>query len=78
MSDPYPNIVRLLDERDRKLDELARQIGNLRPDWQQPERFYEARSEIAAAIRRLIHWQSPKPVYQYSPERTQLTRPDVK
>lgn len=62
-------IMTLLAERDRKLDELARQIGNLRPDWQRPERFYETRSEIAAALRRLIHRQSPPPVHQYSPNK---------
>jgi hypothetical protein len=65
----YSEITAILAERDQKLDELARQIGNLRPDWQQPERFYEARSEIAAALRRLIQHQSPRPAHQYSPNK---------
>jgi hypothetical protein len=34
------------------LRELARQVGRLAPDWQQPERFYSARSDLAARIRR--------------------------
>ncbi len=38
--------------------DLARRVGNLRPDWQRPERFYEARSELAAELRRLASTQT--------------------
>ncbi|HQT89048.1 MAG TPA: hypothetical protein PK677_10920 [Acidiphilium sp.] len=41
------------------LAELAQRIGRLRPDWQNPERFFESRSEIAAELRRLAREQSP-------------------
>jgi hypothetical protein len=34
------------------LRELARRVNSLAPDWQQPERFYMARSDLAASIRR--------------------------
>jgi hypothetical protein len=36
-----------------RLVDLARQIGRLAPDWQQPERFFETRSELAEEARRL-------------------------
>lgn len=58
--------------------DLATRVGNLRPDWQQPERFFEARSELAAELRRIAKQQSPRPVHQYSPDKIQLTRHDVK
>jgi hypothetical protein len=41
--------------------DLARRVGNLHPDWQRPERFFEARSELAAELRRLAGQQSSAP-----------------
>lgn len=35
---------------------LARAIGRLAPDWRDPERYYEARSELAEEARRLARW----------------------
>jgi hypothetical protein len=32
---------------------IAQKVAGLRPDWRAPERFYEARSDLADAIRRL-------------------------
>lgn len=32
---------------------LARAIGRLAPDWRDPERYYEMRSELAEEARRL-------------------------
>ena len=32
---------------------LAREISRLAPDWQRPERYYEARSELAEEARKL-------------------------
>ena len=32
---------------------LARAIGRLAPDWRDPERYYETRSELAEEARRL-------------------------
>ena len=32
---------------------LAEMAERLRPDWQQPERWYESKSELVAACRRL-------------------------
>lgn len=29
-----------------RLDRLARDIGRLRPDWNDPERFFERRDEL--------------------------------
>lgn len=33
--------------------EAARQLGRLRPDWSNPERYFEKRSEIERELRRL-------------------------
>lgn len=33
--------------------QLVRDLGRLRPDWRDPERFFENRSEIEHALRRL-------------------------
>ncbi len=60
------------------LAELAQRIGRLRPDWQNPERFFEARSEIAAELRRIAYQQSSAPVHKYSPVFAPMTRYDVK
>ena len=32
---------------------VARRVARLRPDWQRPERFFEERSDLAEALRRL-------------------------
>ncbi len=32
---------------------IARQLGRLRPDWSNPERYFENRSEIERGLRRL-------------------------
>ena len=32
---------------------IACRVARLRPDWQRPERFFEERSELAEALRRL-------------------------
>ncbi len=36
-----------------RLATLAREISRLAPNWQQPERFFEARSELAEEARKL-------------------------
>ena len=36
-----------------RLAELARQLGRLSPDWRNPERYFENRSEIERELRRL-------------------------
>ncbi|MCA7119197.1 MAG: hypothetical protein LGL72_07270 [Acidibrevibacterium sp.] len=33
---------------------LARMAERLRPDWQQPERWHESKSELIDAFRRLV------------------------
>jgi hypothetical protein len=33
--------------------ELARDIGRLRPDWRDPERFFEERDELERRAKRL-------------------------
>lgn len=33
-----------------RLEDLAAQVRRLSPDWCQPERFYEKRSDIAAEL----------------------------
>lgn len=33
--------------------QLAREVGRLRPDWRNPERYFENRQEIEHALRRL-------------------------
>jgi hypothetical protein len=40
-----------------ELDELARLVSTLRPDWRGDVwRFYERRSDLAARLRRLARW----------------------
>lgn len=58
--------------------DLARRVGNLRPDWQRPEQFFIERSEIAAELRRLEGKQSSATVYKYSSLFAPMTRPDAK
>jgi hypothetical protein len=36
-----------------QLDDLAGRIGRLSPDWQQPERFFETRSQLQHDARRM-------------------------
>lgn len=36
-----------------RLAEIARRLGRLRPDWSNPERYFEDRSEIERDLRRL-------------------------
>jgi hypothetical protein len=36
-----------------RLDDLAGRIGRLCPDWQQPERYFERRSELQNEARRM-------------------------
>ena len=44
----------------QRLVELARAIGRLAPDWRDPERFYELRSELAAEARKIARAVEPK------------------
>lgn len=37
------------------LRQLAREVGRLRPDWRNPERYFADRSEIEHALRRLAN-----------------------
>ncbi|BCA60049.1 hypothetical protein [Sphingomonas sp. HMP6] len=36
-----------------RLAEIARRLGQLRPDWSNPERYFENRSELERDMRRL-------------------------
>lgn len=36
-----------------RVEALARRVGRLRPDWSNPERYFEDRSEIERELRRL-------------------------
>lgn len=38
-----------------RLAAITRQVGRLRPDWRNPERYFEERSEIERALRALTH-----------------------
>lgn len=35
----------------QRLDQLAHDIGRLRPDWQRPERFFERRDQLRREVR---------------------------
>jgi hypothetical protein len=37
----------------RTARQLARDLSRLHPDWRDPERYFESRSEIEHALRRL-------------------------
>jgi hypothetical protein len=39
-----------------ELETLARQVAGLRLSWTDPWAFYEARSDLAARLRRLARW----------------------
>jgi hypothetical protein len=48
-------------------DALAALVRRLRPDWRDAERFYEARSEIAAGIMRIsrrLGWREAQPLHR--------------
>lgn len=36
---------------DKQITNIARQVGRLRPDWHNPERFFEERSELETELR---------------------------
>lgn len=36
-----------------RIEDLARRIGRLSPDWRNPERYFENRDEIERELRRL-------------------------
>lgn len=36
-----------------RLRALAREVGRLHPDWQQPERYFERRDELRRELHRL-------------------------
>lgn len=36
-----------------RLAAITKQVGRLRPDWRNPERYFEERSEIEGALRAL-------------------------
>lgn len=36
-----------------RLRDLARRIGRLRPDWSNPQRYFEERSELEREARRM-------------------------
>lgn len=36
-----------------ELRDLAREVGRLRPDWQNPERYFEQRDEVRHRLQRL-------------------------
>lgn len=38
-----------------RLTAISKQVGRLRPDWNNPERYFEERSEIERALRALAH-----------------------
>lgn len=38
-----------------RLAAISKQVGRLRPDWRNPERYFEERSEIERALRALVH-----------------------
>jgi hypothetical protein len=43
------------DEPPPDLHEIVRRVARLRPCWQQPEWFFEARSDLVHDLRRLAH-----------------------
>ena len=38
-----------------RLADLADRLARLRPDWHNPERFFEGRSDLAAELRAMAH-----------------------
>lgn len=38
-----------------RLTAISKRVGRLRPDWNNPERYFEERSEIERALRTLAH-----------------------
>jgi hypothetical protein len=37
----------------QRLHQLSRRVGRLRPDWRNPEAFFEERSELERELRRV-------------------------
>jgi hypothetical protein len=56
------------------LHEIARRLGRLHPHWQEPQRFFEERSELAHALRRLAHTGWPGGSSQPAPLPDERTR----
>lgn len=38
-----------------RIRELAHQLGRLRPDWRNPERYFEERDELRTELQRLAN-----------------------
>ncbi len=38
-----------------KVRDIARQVGRLRPDWHNPERYFEERDELRRALQQLAN-----------------------
>jgi hypothetical protein len=38
---------------EKQLYQIARQVGRIRPDWQNPERFFEERSDLETELRKI-------------------------
>jgi hypothetical protein len=47
-------MIRSRSDSPPSLDELIRRLQRLRPCWQQPEIFFEARSDLVHDLRRLV------------------------
>lgn len=43
---------------DKRLTQIAMQVGRLRPDWRNPERFFEERSELESELRKIARQAS--------------------
>ncbi len=43
-----------------QLRDLAGRLLRLRPDWQRPERYFEARSDLAAELRHMAAEAEPR------------------
>ena len=39
----------------QRLRDIARQVGRLRPDWHNPERYFEERDELRRALQLLAN-----------------------
>lgn len=44
-----------------RLRSLAREVGRLHPDWQNPERYFERRDELEKALRLIANDLTPPP-----------------
>ncbi len=64
-----------------ELHEIAQAVGRLRPDWRDAEQFYEQRSEIIGALRRLArngHALAPAPLSRPAPPPRVIVREQVR